>query len=58
MKAKEILSITAALICVFASVLLIIGAWPFQMAEEALSAAAEAFIKCANKIADGFNDAK
>ena len=52
MKAKEILSITAALICVFASVLLIIGAWPFQIAEEALNAAAEAFIKCANKIAD------
>ena len=57
MKAKEILSITAALICAFASVLFIIGAMPFQMAEEALNAA-EAFNNCANKIADGFNDAK
>lgn len=58
MKAKEILSIIAALICAFASVPLIIGAMLFQMAEEALSAAAEAFIKCVNKIADGFNDTK
>ena len=58
MKAKEILSITAALICAFASVLFIIGAMPFQMAEETLNAAAEAFINCANKIADGFNDTK
>ena len=41
MKAKEILSITAALICAFACVLFIIGAMPFQMAEEALNAAAE-----------------
>lgn len=58
MKVKKILGITAALICAFVSVLLIIGAMPIQIAEEALSAAAEALNKCADKIADGFNDAK
>ena len=58
MKVKKILDITAAVIYTLAGLIFITLALPFQIVNEALSAAAEAFNKCANKIVDGFNDAK
>lgn len=50
MKVKKILGITAAVIYTLAGLIFIALALPFQIVYEALSAAAEAFNKCANKI--------
>ena len=52
MKVKKILGITAAVIYTLAGLILITLALPFQIVNEALRAAADAFNNCANKIVD------
>lgn len=52
MKVKKILGTTAAIIYTLAGLIFITLALPFLIVYEALSAAAEAFNNCANKIVD------
>ena len=52
MKVKKILGITAAVIYTLAGLIFITPALPFQIVNEALSAAADVFNDCANKIVD------
>lgn len=52
MKVKKILGITAAVIYTLVGLIFITLALPFQIVNEALSAAADAFNNCANKIVD------